>query len=281
MGIRLEYITSRQNALLVLTEKLQDRKHRRREGLFRFDGRKLFAEALAANVPLYAVLFAESAKEEMLPLLENGIVGEAPRAVVLPDDLFARISEEKSPEGVICVAKCLDKLHKIVTINKGNDAAELLLPGRTLVLESVRDPGNLGTIIRSAKAFGVRNLLLSADCADIYHPRTLRAAMGTLFTQHVLVTEDVVAAVRALASDRTVYAAALDESAARLGTVALGERDVAVIGNEGHGLSAELVAACTRTLYIPMEAGVESLNAGIAASVLLWEMYRGGTWNAN
>ncbi len=281
MGIQVETITSRQNALLVLVEKLQDRKHRRREGLFRFDGRKLFVEALSAHVPLFAVLFAESVAMDMLRLLEQNVGENTPRVVVLPDALFARVSEEKSPEGVICVAKCLDKLHKIVTINKGNDAAELLLPGRTLVLESVRDPGNLGTIIRSAKAFGVRNLLLSADCADIYHPRTIRAAMGTLFTQHVLLVEDVVSAVRALAEERTVYAAALDASAVRLGTVALSEEDVAVIGNEGHGLSDALVAACTRTLYIPMEEGVESLNAGIAASVLLWEMYRGGTWSMN
>lgn len=280
MSIQVEYITSRQNALLVLLQKLQDRKHRRREGLFRFDGRKLFAEALHARVPLFAVVLAESSAEEMLKILEREGGQTSPRTVVLPDELFARVSEEKSPEGVICVAKCLDKLHKIVTINKGNDAAELLLPGRTLVLESVRDPGNLGTIIRSAKAFGVANLLLSADCADVYHPRTIRAAMGTLFTQHILLVEDVVSAVRALASERTVYAAALDESALRLGEVALGRDDVAVIGNEGHGLSPALVQACTRTLYIPMEAGVESLNAGIAASVLLWEMYRGDTWTA-
>ena len=281
MGKQPEYITSRQNTLLVLTEKLTDRKHRRREGLFRFDGRKLFVEALQAGVTLFALLLRESNAEEFLTIARSAHLSDSCRIVILPDALFDRISEENAPEGVICVAKHLDKLHEIVTINKGNDAAKVLLPGRTLILESVRDPGNLGTIIRSARAFGVANLLLSADCADIYHPRTLRAAMGTLFSQHILVTEDVVGAVRALGEERRVFAAALDVRAARLGSVAFSESDIAVIGNEGHGLSAALLDACTHSIYIPMNEGVESLNASIAASVLLWEMYRGGVCNTN
>ena len=276
MRNRAEYITSRQNALLVLLEKLTDRKHRRREGLFRFDGQKLFLEALSASLPLTAVIFRESSADALMDKASAFCVPESCRIVILPDALFDRVSEEKSPEGVICVAKHLDKIHKIVTINKGHDAASALLPGRTLFLESVRDPGNLGTIIRSARAFGVSNLILSADCADIYHPRTIRAAMGTMFSQHVLIVEDAVAAAAALSEHRRVFAAALDANAARLGSVSFGETDVAVIGNEGHGLSPEMLGACTHTLYIPMEQGVESLNAGVAASVLLWELYRSG-----
>ena len=281
MGKQPEYITSRQNALLVLTEKLTDRKHRWREGLFRFDGRKLFLEALAAKLPLVAVLLRESNARELLALAAETPLSDACRTVILPDTLFDRISEEKAPEGVICVAKHLDKLHKIVTINKGNDAAKVLLPGRTLVLESVRDPGNLGTIIRSARAFGVANLLLSSDCADLYHSRTIRAAMGTLFSQHVLITEDVVGAIRALGEERRVFAAALDASATKLGNVTFSKDDVVVVGNEGHGISAALLDACTHSVFIPMNEGVESLNAGIAASVLLWEMYRGNVCDTN
>lgn len=281
MGKRPEYITSRQNALLVLTEKLTDRKHRWREGLFRFDGRKLFEEALTARLPLSAVLLRESNAQELLALTENAPLPDNCRTVILPDALFDRISEEKAPEGVICVAKHLDKLHKIATINKGNDAAKVLLPGRTLILESVRDPGNLGTIIRSARAFGVANLLLSSDCADIYHPRTIRAAMGTLFSQHILIVEDLTEAVRALGEERRVFAAALDVRAAKLGSVSFSDDDIAVVGNEGHGISAALLDACTHSIYIPMNEGVESLNAGIAASVLLWEMYRGNTCSMN
>ena len=196
------------------------------------------------------------------------------RAVLLPDELFARISEEKSPEGVICLAKRLDKFHKIITINKRPLFEEAFSEGHTLLVESVRDPGNLGTIIRSAAAFGVSQVVLSADCADLYHPRAIRASMGTLFHTKVLVTADFPQTVSWLGERGRVYAAALDANAAALGSITIGENDSVIVGNEGHGISAETLAAATDTVYIPMAPGVESLNAGVAASVLLWEFYR-------
>ena len=270
-----EIITSRQNALVSLASALTERKYRRKEGLFRFDGRKLFLEALQANVPLAAVLLRESTADQILEFVGDKALPQGCRCVLLSDALFDRISEEKSPDGVICLSKSLDKLHKIVTIDKrisdfvGPDA------GRILMLESVRDPGNLGTVIRTARAFGISHLILSSDCADIYHSRTARAAMGTLFTQSVLVAEDFVGAVRELAQTRAVYAAALDERAARLGSFPVAQPIALVVGNEGHGLSAEVIRSCTSSVYIPMEPGVESLNAALAAAVLLWELYRG------
>ena len=270
-----QIITSRQNPLVSLAAGLAERKIRRREGMFRFDGKKLFREALCADLPLYAVLLRESNAQEISDFVRDLSLPEGTRAVLLPDTLFDRISEEKAPEGVICISKALDKIHKIVTINKCAPEECPIPAGRTLLLESVRDPGNLGTIIRSAKAFGVQTLVLSSDCADLYNPRTIRAAMGTLFSQHVFFAEDLVGVIEALGTRGRVFAAALCEDAARLGEVRFGENDAALIGNEGHGLSAAALAACTDKLYIPMESGVESLNAGIAASVILWELYRG------
>jgi len=270
-----ETLTSRQNPLVALAAGLLERKIRRREGMFRFDGKKLFREALLAHLPLYAVLLREENAAEILGFVEDLSLPNGVRAALLPGALFDRISEEKAPEGVICISKTLDKIHKIVTIDKSASDRDMLPVGKTLLLESVRDPGNLGTIIRSARAFGVQNLVLSSDCADLYNPRTIRAAMGTLFSQRVFVTEDLVGVIHALRTRGRVYAAALREDAVRLGEVSFGENDAALVGNEGHGLSAAALAACTDTLYIPMESGVESLNAGIAASVILWELYRG------
>ena len=272
--LKTEYITSRHNALLSLVTSLAERKYRRREGMFRFDGRKLLLEALQKKLPLQAVLLKESSSSELLCDMQAQAPDGACRIAVLPDALFERISEEKSPDGVICVSRTLDKIHKIVTIDNCTALAEELRSGHTLLLESVRDPGNLGTVIRSAAAFGVANLVLSSDCADLYHARTVRAAMGALFVQRVLVVEDTVAAVRELARRGDVYAAALDASASRLGKHSFGAQDSIAVGNEGHGLSRAVLEACTNKIYIPMEAGVESLNAGVAASVLLWELYR-------
>jgi TrmH family RNA methyltransferase len=270
-----ELITSRQNPLIKLVDSLTDSKFRRREGLFRFDGKKLFGEALTSDLPLFAVLWRESAVDELLAFVGDSTLPSQCRSVILPDALFDRISEEKSPEGVICISRHLDKLHKIATIEKRVDMTELERGGRSLILESVRDPGNLGTIIRSAAAFGVDRILLSDDCADLYHPRTIRAAMGALFRTAVVVVSDLPLAIKALSVKGRVYAAALDDSAARLCRVTFGPDDAVAVGNEGHGLSAETIAACSGKIFIPMAGGVESLNAGVAASVLLWEFYRG------
>ena len=270
-----ETITSRQNALVKLTASLAERKHREREGLFRFDGKKLFLEALDAALPLFAVLMRGSAVDALCRLAGDRSLPSDCRAVILPDELFDRISEEKSPDGVICVAKHLDKFHKIITIDNRRAFLQALSAGHTLLAESVRDPGNLGTLIRSAAAFGVAQVVLSADCADLYHPRTLRAAMGTLFHTHILVVEDFTNAIEQLKQRGRVYAAALDEKAVRLGSLTFGSEDAVVVGNEGHGLSAQTLQACSDTVYIPMAPGVESLNAGVAASILLWEFYRG------
>ncbi len=270
-----EMITSRQNPLVSLVAKLAERKHRDAEGLFRFDGKKLFLEALDAALPLTAVMLRESAADAILAAAGDRALPAGCRSVLLPDSLFDRISEEKSPEGVLCLSKRLDKIHKIVTINKWREAQPAANAARVLFLESVRDPGNLGTIVRSARAFDVDLVVLSADCADIYNPRVLRAAMGTLFHQRILVTSELAAVVREYGTHARVFAATLGNRSAKLGEITLRAGDAVLVGNEGHGLSREVIDAATDSIYIPMAGGVESLNAGVAASVLLWELYRG------
>ncbi len=270
-----ETITSRQNPTVMLVAKLADRRHRDAEGLFRFDGKKLFLEALDADLPLTAVLLRESTADAILAAAGDRALPVGCRAVLLCDTLFDRISEEKSPEGVICISKRLDKIHKIITINKWREEMPAANATRVLFLESVRDPGNLGTVVRSARAFGTDLLVLSADCADIYNPRVLRAAMGTLFHQRICITQDFVPVVREYGKHARVFAATLGDRSARLGEISLRAGDAVLVGNEGHGLSREVIEAATDSIYIPMESGVESLNAGVAASVLLWELYRG------
>ena len=147
--------------------------------------------------------------------------------------------------------------------------------GRILLCESLRDPGNVGTVVRTAFAFGIDWLIFSRDCADLYNPKTLRGAMGTMFSQKILRTDDLPAAVSLLQSKgRRVYAAALDRHARQLGSFAFAPGDCVVIGNEGHGLSREMLEVCCEKVYIPMAGNAESLNASVAASVLMWEMCR-------
>jgi TrmH family RNA methyltransferase len=145
-----------------------------------------------------------------------------------------------------------------------------------VLLESVRDPSNVGAIIRSAAAIGIDRLILSADCADIYHPRAVRGSMGTVFNQPIDRVSNLAATVKELReSGRRVFAAALDERALSLGEFEIRAGDAVVIGNEGHGLSGEVIAACSGSVIIPMSERAESFNAAVAASILMWEFAKG------
>ena len=278
-----EIITSRQNRRIVELVKLDDRRAREKTRSFRFDGVKLLCEAIRRGVELDSVFLRAGTADKVAERVQE-LYGYALSEVGCPifgveDSLFEKISQENAPDGVITVAKYIDKSHNFNIIYKEDDLiARKDAP--ILLLESVRDPLNVGAIIRSAAALGVGRLIMSADCADLYHPRTLRAAMGPLFSMPVTRVEDLPGTVKALrASGRRIYAAALDDTAVRLGSSELdGERAGhpvgAVIGNEGHGLSPEVIAACDKSVYIPMEADTESLNAGVAAALIMWELGR-------
>lgn len=274
-----EIITSRQNRSVVELVKLNDRKTREEERKFRFDGIKLFGEALRNGVFPETVFLAESAAERVMKTVEETAGGDAfekiGRVLTLSDDVFAKISEEKSPEGVICIAKYIDKLQKNVTIY--NNAEILSLRGKSVaLLESVRDPSNIGAVIRSAAAIGVDRLILSSDCADIYHPKAVRASMGTLFNQRIDRVDDLPEIIRQLRGDgRRVFAAALDGTAKRLGSFPVRQGDCVVIGNEGHGLSDAAIEAAGDLVFIPMSGRAESFNAAVAASILMWEFFKG------
>ena len=275
MNFEGEIITSRQNRIVVDAVKLGDKKAREKSRLFKFDGFKLLGEALEKNVAIKRILVSESKSEQLFQRISGLKRNGGNIAVsVLSDELFLRVSEEQAPEGVICIAEY--PCHH--SINATADTLKTLamdFSKRILMLESLRDPGNMGTVLRTAAAFGIDAVIVSRDCADVYNPKTVRAAMGALFKVSVLSCDDFIGAIEILKnSGRRVYAAALDKNAVRLDEAEFERFDTAVIGNEGHGLSQNAVSACTKSLYIPMEDGCESLNAAIAASVIMWSMYK-------
>jgi len=273
MQIDPTVITSRQNPLVMRAARLDQKKYRDAEGCFLIHGIKLAREALHCGVILEHILLREDSADRALDALRDAARGLSVRVMVLGESAFSKISPEKSPEGVICVAKTLDKFHKFATIKKGEPF--LAGDGRLLLLESLRDPGNLGTVLRSAAAFGTTCVLLSADCAELYNPRTLRAAMGAIFKLPTLRVDDLPAAIADLrAAGRRVWATALDADAVRLDALSLETGDCFLVGNEGHGLSHEAIAAADGAVFIPMRADTESLNAAAAAAVCLWEQAR-------
>ena len=147
-----EKITSRNNPMIKEIAKLSDKKYRDQAKLFAFEGRKLLEEALKSGAPLQHVFVTERA----LPSLPDKITC---RITVVSDEVYEKISFEKSPEGIFCVSKPLDKFHNIYIIYRREDFSD----GRIFLLDGIRDPGNLGTVLRTASAFGCDTVILSSD----------------------------------------------------------------------------------------------------------------------
>ena len=144
---------------------------------------------------------------------------------------------------------------------------------KALMLYSVRDPGNLGAIIRSAVAFGIEHIILSSDCADVYNSRTVRAAMGSLFKIRITTVADFASVIDAAKTNgRRIFAAELTDNAVAIDKVGLRAGDIFIIGNEGHGIDKSISALATGSVFIPICPETESLNASVAASVLMWEI---------
>ncbi len=263
-----EYISSRQNPRVVQYSSLKEEKARKAESLFLAEGVKLTREALR-HAEVHDVLISESylegtPDEEILSFAKDGKV----KFTLLSDAAFEKISTEKAPQGVIAVVNHMRSLHFCT------DFAQWQSGRRIIMLDEIRDPGNLGTIIRSAEALGVGGVVLSG-CADIYNPKTVRSAMGALFRMPIFAVRDTVDVVRNMRSfGRRVIGATLGENTVTLGEYKTEKSDCIIIGNEGHGISDDVVKSCDMCVKIPMAGETESLNASAAAVCIMWEYFR-------
>ena len=268
-----EIITSRNNPIVKWAASLSSKKGRDASKSFIAEGEKLSLEAMEAHLPISHVFIAESKKDTIIQKISSYISDtyyESTEAVILSDSAFQKISTEISPQGIITVIKYLDFFRDIDIIYKEEF---ILNPGeRIIILSSLRDPGNLGAVIRSAAAFGVEHIILTSDSADLYNPKTVRSAMGSLFRIKATVVKDMVSFVELLKRNgRRVFAAELSLNARELSQIGLLSTDAVIIGNEGHGISKELSASCTGSVYIPISKKTESLNAAVAAAIFMWE----------
>ena len=259
-------ITSRDNpAVKRYVQLASSRRARREQGCFVTEGFKLAVEAFRAGYTPEMMFVTEEAFDHGYEGLDE---------VLLASEKFYRINgivadklaQSVSPQGVFGLFRMLDN---------GTQPVKIGSNGKFLLLSSLQDPGNLGTILRTAAAFGINGVILSDDCPDLYSLKVLRAAMGGVFKLPLLVTQDLGTEIDRLRENGIcVYAAALSKDAVSVRDANLGKGSAIVIGNEGSGLSQQLIDRCDVRLLIPMEPGNESLNAATAAGILLWEMYR-------
>lgn len=276
----MKRIASRSNPETVFAASLLTKKGREETGLFTADGEKLFRESAKPEnaSKIDRIYLRESASDRYLPLITELLGGEfadSDRTVVFSDPAFEKITSEKSPQGIITVLKTIDFSKNYIKIEK-KDLSRL--DGKRIVaLFGVRDPGNLGAIVRSAVAFGFSEMVLSSDCVEVTNPKTVRAAMGGVFSIGFRTVSDFGSFITsAREAGRRVFAAELREGAAPLFEIGIRSDDVIVIGNEGQGIPREISALCDSSVYIPISERSESLNAAVAASLFLWEQSKAG-----
>ena len=255
----MKRLTSRDNAAVKHLHALAtSARERRKAGETLLDGAHLVQVALSRGQSLRQIVVSDAglAQAEIATLL-----AAAPDVaqLVLPDALFAHVSPVDSPSGVLAVMA-------LPAGQAGNSPT-----GDCVLLDGVQDPGNLGTILRTAAAAGIAQVLLTPGCAQAWSPRVLRAAMGAHFLLHI--DEGIDAAAALAGYPGAILATALQDATELFATDLRGP--VAwLFGSEGQGLSEGIAALATGRVRIPMPGGMESLNVGVAAGVCLFEQVR-------
>ena len=244
-----ERITSRKNPLLQQVKKLlASRKEREQTGLFVADGTKLLAEAVKYWPGLQTVI------------LSDGVEADVPagvRVIRVPGDVMESISPMQSPQGALFVCRLPEKTEFVA--RKG-----------MLLLDGIQDPGNLGTILRTADALDVPVVLMEG-CADPYSHKVVRASMGAVFRTNVVRTSWADAKAACAAAGIEVAVTALSDRAEDIRSADVGQMAV-VIGSEGQGVRKEVLESADAELIIPMNPHCESLNAAVAATIVMWQM---------
>lgn len=258
MSIRIE---SRENSLIKRLVRLSnDRKFRKEMQEMVCEGEKMLGEALSSGMDIHDILVAEDA--ELDTALLRQAEGQGAKLYICPSSLLGKVSNVKTPQGVVFSCE-----RPVAELRVLQDAKRLM------VLEGLQDPGNLGTIIRTADAFALDGIILCEGCVDPTSPKVVRATMGAAFRMPIAAAslEQTVAFLRE--QNMPLYAAALSESSVPLTHVDL-TRAAVMIGNEGRGITKKAAALCTQQIIIPMDGRAESLNASVAASIIMYEMSR-------
>ena len=248
----MERLTSRKSAVIrAFRDLARSSAAREEKGLFLCDGQKLLQEALRSGASVESVLWKENRAANLPPF---------PQEALLPADLFDYVSPMANSPGPLFSVRM-------------PSAPDLHAVRRVLALEELQDPGNVGTVLRTADAFGVDLVVLLEGCADLYAPKTVRASMGAVFRQAAVRMNAEAFVSFCREKNLPLWGAALTDTARDFRSVPLDPAAV-LIGSEGHGLSRELLRACDGEIIIPMSGEAESLNAAVAAAIVMWEMQR-------
>lgn len=252
-------ITSTQNQQIKEIQALnQKHKERVKSGLFVAEGVRIFSEA--PKKLIHKVFVSESFEKNNLDLIKEY------RYEVIADYLFEKICDTKTPQGILCILK-QPVYDRDSLLGDGSKAPFVLL------LEDLQDPGNVGTIIRTAEGAGVSGIILTKGCADLFQPKTIRSTMGSIFRVPFVYEDDINDLIKWFKENRIHTYGAHLKGICSYTAPSYKEGTAFFIGNEGNGLSNGLSDKCDTLIKIPMEGKLESLNAAVASAILMYKVH--------
>lgn len=263
----MKHIISAENQIYKAAAQLKQKKYRDEQGQYLIEGPNLIREALQNGGEIEMILCSEDFCVEDFRN-EGADLGETDaQAAVLSSGLFRKLSDTETPQGIMAVVR--KKVYSGEAFFSGRPAAS-----NVIVLDRLQDPGNIGTILRTADAAGYLGAILLKGTADIYSPKIVRAAAGSLFRLPVLLIDTPAQAICLLQEHRkNIFCTSLDCSSFYY-DADLSENAAIVIGNEGNGVCDEFLEQSDRLIKIPMEGSIESLNAAVSAGILMYESVR-------
>ena len=258
-------ITSKDNQAVKAAAKLMSSaRERRQTGRFIAEGIRLCTEVLENHCKICEVFYTEDAYLRYTETVER-LERAAGKSYQITDEIAEKIADTVTPQGVFVVAEMI-----VNTIDLDNIKTD----GQFVLLENLQDPGNVGAIFRTAEALGLNGAFLTNDSCDPYNPKTIRASMGAVFRLPYLIVDDVVTAMKECKAKNMRPIASVPDEASKITAIRFFKGAIMCIGNEGNGLSEQLKAVCGEKVTIPMNGRAESLNASMAAGIILWEMTR-------
>lgn len=258
----MEKITGKNNDLIKSVKKLlSSSKERRVNNSFVLEGARLVFDALNSLCRIKCFLVTESAYDKYHSQCDE-LIAKADKAYFISDEISAKLSETENAQGIFAVFDIEEK------------PIEFKADGKYIALDNVQDPGNLGTILRTAEALGIDGLIIGGGC-DLYNPKVLRATMGAVFRVNTVRCSDAFDMLINLKEQGfRIYATSPSKTAKPITHVDFSNGCICVIGNEANGISKSIAALADDLITIKMLGRAESLNASVAASITMWEMLR-------
>lgn len=259
----MEIITSRENPVLKLYRKLSDsKKERLKYKMFVLEGLRIVTDALNENSGLKHLILTQQAFEKYQSEFSQADLNNT-RLIVISNELGNRIAQTEKTQGVFAVCSMPEKIPLQLDRN-----------GKYLILLNVQDPGNMGMIIRTADALGIDGIIAS-ECCDLYNPKVIRSTMGSIFRMKIFTEPDTDIIFSELSGKNIKsFASVIDSDALNINSVSFNGGCAVFIGNEGNGLPEEVSEKCTEKITIPMHGTINSLNAAMAAGIIMWELKR-------